>query len=342
MSVSRTVDAGAEQVGALPAGLEELLSRARGRPTRVRSIRGEPNPFATRATVETITVELDDGEVLKLFAKSRTGGEDHNPDAKPFDREERLYGELLGDDRLVARFYGAMRGAGGRRTTLLEHIDAWNLKYHDLDRWFEVARRLAEFHVRFAQRREALARSRLLLNIDETYVHEWRARAVVAVALRSSELARLLEAETREYCLVAGTLSEPPPTLVHNDLAPKNVLVEPNTDPPRVRFVDWELAGLGPGPLDLVHLAYGLEEGPAGEMRRIYCDGVVDAGLIPPSPAERDRLFSACEAHKTVYRLAFSSRWRLPLDTVAVWVRDVGRLVRAVADSSRARGAGGS
>ena len=327
MKRSRSPAAAVVAEADLGADLELLLARVRGHPARIVKLVREPNGFATRAPVETVTIELEDGEALKLFVKRPIDGPEPNPDARTSDREIRVYERLLLDGSLpVVRSYGSIAPAGGRPIAILEHVDAWNLKYHGLDRWYEAARRLAHLHVHFAGRRSTLSRSAFLLRIDRFYVLEWLGRAIAAVAVRSAELAAALDRVTGDYERVARVIEEQPPTLVHNDLAPKNVLVV--VDPARVCFVDWELAAVGCGPLDLVHLAYGLDREAAAEMCRVYCEDA--SHLLPASAREREAVFAACEAHKMVYRLAFSSRWKLPLETVAAWISEIDGCVRRV------------
>jgi hypothetical protein len=115
-----------------------------------------------------------------------------------------------------------------------------------------------------------------------------------------------------------------------NDLSPKNVLADRSQSPARICFVDWELAGVGCGLLDLVHLKYGL----GGEDDRRMCAASLDAlagsGLVPDNPRELSGLLAACELHKTLYRLACCSAWGLPADRVAGWIAEAGEFLSRV------------
>jgi aminoglycoside phosphotransferase (APT) family kinase protein len=115
-------------------------------------------------------------------------------------------------------------------------------------------------------------------------------------------------------------------TLVHNDLAPKNVMADRSHHPARICFVDWEMAGVGCGLLDLVHLKHGLDPASDQKMCTAYCAELEGTGLLPSSPLELRQLFAACELHHTLYRLAHSNAWRLPPDRVAQWVADARNL----------------
>jgi len=94
--------------------------------------------------------------------------------------------------------------------------------------------------------------------------------------------------------------------------------------------VDWEMAGTGCGLLDLVHLKYGLDPESDRKMCAAYCDALAGTGLLPADPRELRRLFAACEIHKTLYRLAFSETWRLPIERVSLWVTDARRWFAAL------------
>jgi aminoglycoside phosphotransferase (APT) family kinase protein len=113
---------------------------------------------------------------------------------------------------------------------------------------------------------------------------------------------------------------------VHNDLAPKNVIVDRSTEPARICFVDWEMAGVGCGLLDLVDLKYGLDDASDQRMCAAYRDAIGDCDVLPRRGSECRRLFAACELHKTLYRLAFGENWGVSTERRTEWVRDAVRL----------------
>jgi hypothetical protein len=45
------------------------------------------------------------------------------------------------------------------------------------------------------------------------------------------------------------------------------------------------------------------------------------------------RLLAACELHKTLYRLAHSPAWRLPLDRLAQWVAEAEVFLQRVLET---------
>jgi hypothetical protein len=106
------------------------------------------------------------------------------------------------------------------------------------------------------------------------------------------------------------------------------VLADRSHRPARICFVDWELAGIGCGLLDLVHLKHGLDAAHDRAMREAYLAEVEGTGLLPSSRQELHRLFVACELHHTLYRLAHLDRWRLPPVRAAEWVAEARELIR--------------
>jgi hypothetical protein len=302
------------------AAIEAVLTGWRGTPVQVSHLRREESSFATRAPVEVVSVRLDRGERVSLFVK-RGGGDEHPDKARP-DREVEVYRRLLDNPDLpVARCYGACVEPGaGRHELFLELLDGWDLRYHGLDRWALAVQELARLHSWFASRRDGLSQCDALLRLDVGYFDTWAARAAAAVLARSSELSSHLAPVLAGYDEVSRLLSQQPPTLVHNDLSPKNVVVGRSPDSPRVYLVDWETAGVGCGLLDLVHLTYGLAPEDDRRLRASYFGAL--EGVAPASGGERQRLLAACDLHKTLFRLAHAGRWEVEPEVMGGWVDD--------------------
>src|SRR5262249_28158681 len=155
--------------------------------------------------------------------------------------------------------YGSRRNEATERLEVyLEHIGDWDLRYQDLEHWFTAARRLAQFHAHFAARAAEVLACEFLLRLEASALSAWAGRAMAAIRGLSPELAAELEGPLALHDHVAELLSRQPPTLVHNDLAPKNVLADRSSHPARICLVDWEMAGVGCGLMDLVVLKHGL------------------------------------------------------------------------------------
>jgi hypothetical protein len=326
------IPAAGRDEGRLCRTVEGLLSRAAGHPVRVRDLQSKPSPFATLFPAEVLTLSLAGGGEVSLFLKHLGPEEADNPDKHRRDREVRVYEELLAGAELpVPRYHGsAWNEATGRLEVFLEYVDDWSLRYQPLEHWHTAARRLAALHAHFAARAEELLACDFLLRLDASYLHAWAGRALTTISELYPDSAAGLEAVVRGCDKAAGVLDSQPLTLVHNDLAPKNVLADRSVSPARICFVDWELAGVGCGLLDLVHLKYGLPaEDDQGFCAAYYAE-LARTGSLPADLREQSAVLAACELHKTLYRLACCRPWRLPADRVAGWVAEAGEFLSRI------------
>jgi thiamine kinase-like enzyme len=287
------------------------------------------SPFATLFPAEILNVKLASGIRVRLFLKHLGNEDEDHPDKQDRNLEARIYETLLSDRSLpVVRYYGASENARTGRTELfLEYVDDWNLKYHELDYWYTAASRLGQLHRHFAGRPEL---ADVLTHFDAAYHLQWAARALASVVETTPSLADRLEKVTNDYSRAARLLGEQTPTLVHNDLSPKNVIAYRSANPVRICFVDWEMAGAGFGLLDLVHLKYGLDPEADRQMRQAYADELRGSGLVPEDELEFQRLVDACELHKTMNRLWRNQVWKKPIEVVTRWVGEAEDLWRRV------------
>ena len=312
--------------------VQQLLTEALRQPIQVAVLRREPIPVPSLFPAEVLSIALTDGRELALFVKHLGSEQADHPDKQRRDREVRIYEELLRDPRLpVPRYYGSRWNAATRRREVyLEYVADWSLKYTGVEHWFTAARRLAQLHAQFAARAERLLACDFLLRLDAPYFRGWADRALAAVARHCPELAPDLARVVGGYDRVVGVLADQPITLVHNDLAPKNVVADRSHTPARICVVDWEMAGTGCGLLDLVHLKHGLDRADDERLRAVYCAELVGTGLLPASAGELERLLAACELHQTMCRLTYFAHWQVPRERVAQWVRDARHLAAGI------------
>jgi aminoglycoside phosphotransferase (APT) family kinase protein len=322
----------------LRRALEPLLANAIGRHVAVEHVTREVSPFITRSTVEVLAITLRDGSRLSLFLKQLGSAEPDHPDKQLRDREIRIYQEFFQEPELpVVKYFGCRwNGRSRRHEVFLEFVNDWNLKYQHLEHWFTAARRLAQLHAHFAARADTLNDSPSLLRLDRTYLRDWAQRGHAAVAEQAPDLAAALAPVIDRYDEVADLVCRQPVTLVHNDLAPKNVLADRSSSPARICFIDWEMSGVGCGVLDLVHLKHGLDPASDRQMCDVYCRELENTGLLPASEAERECLFAACALHQTLYRLAHLRAWSVSLAMTAAWVAEArDAMTRVLAGSQR-------
>jgi aminoglycoside phosphotransferase (APT) family kinase protein len=259
------------------------------------------------------------GLVTRSFGK-RLAPQDH-PDKRRRDREPLVYRHLLAARGLpVVGFQDARWDPGsGSWGLVLEHIDDLDLRYQGLEHWITAARRLGELHAHFAARRPELERADFLLRLDGAYFEAWAARAVAAARAVSTGHGRAAGRALHAHRDVVRAVLRAPPTLVHNDLAPKNVIAHTAATPARICIVDWEMAGVGCGLLDLAHLAHGLGAPDATRLRDAYASG------LGCTAGELDGLLAACGYLNAVYRLAHVCEWGIQAVEVRRWIADLAR-----------------
>src|SRR5215207_5321700 len=194
--------------------IEAIFSEAVGHQAKIDCFKREPSPFATLFPADVLTISLDGGDEISLFLKHLGSEEADHPDKQCRAREIQVYRELLTGETLpVVKYYGSRwNGRSQCHEVVLEYIDGWDLKYHDLEHWFSAARRLAHLHAHFAAQAEKLWSCQYLLRFDARYYSDWAARALASVAEQSGELATALEDVVSQYHRVATLLAQQPGT----------------------------------------------------------------------------------------------------------------------------------
>jgi len=304
----------------LRSTLGQLLRDTLQREVHVVSLQRTPSEFATLFPADVVHLVLDDGTRLQIFLK-HLGTSDH-PEKDNSEKEVRVYRDLLSREGLpVPRYYGSSWNAETERYELyLEYIDDWCLKYHPIEDWYVAAGELARFHAAFAGRVKELRACGVLPMLDELYCWSLAKRAREEVVRHSPSLVGRLDKVLTRYDRIVRSLIEAPPTLVNYDLSTKNVLADRSCRPTRICLVDWESAVIGCGVLDIVHLAYGLEDGPWRTMIDTYFEGLEGTPLAPATPSEAECLVAASEAHKAMYRLARCNYRKYTAETVEALV----------------------
>lgn len=239
------------------AAVEEAVAEA------VRALSRRPSPEASSFALEELEAHTGGGRTVRLVlkdvapaglagvgARAKAGG--------PLDpdREAVAYRQVLmpwGVDVPACLAHLADPATGGSRL-LLEAVAGRPLWQEGaFGAWAAAARWLGDLHGRGAPPPSAH-----LLAYDDAHLH-----AVLAAAL-AGDHAAALPGVAAGWEQVVGRLRAWPRALVHGDFYASNVLVGPGL---RVRPVDWELAGTGPGVLDLAALTAG--GWTAGERRRM-------------------------------------------------------------------------
>jgi aminoglycoside phosphotransferase (APT) family kinase protein len=292
----------------------------------------ERTPSAYRSTfpVEELRVALPGGERRVVWKDtSRRGADDPAWRPKPpflHDpcREIVAYRAVLEPGRAPAP---ALLGWSverriGRYWLFLEHVAGEPLwQIGELALGQRTAEELARLHARYASRVHALPRS--LLVRGATHYRRWLDRALRFAGDTSSDAAARQPA--RRLAARAESaftwLSKQKSTFLHGEPYPANVLVEGGADSARSRIVlvDWEMAGIGTGLLDLAALvAGGWSETDRDALLAAYREAL--PGSRRPRVAEVREGVHHCQVLLALQWLGWSRSWRPPPEHDHDWL----------------------
>lgn len=291
----------------------------------LRALARSPHPYGSSHAIEQLELEFADGDPLALVFKDVSAPLEHARAAKPAwllhrDREIAAYLHVLGPAGLdVPACHGAI-ARGERRWLFLESIDAPPLwQAPDDGAWDAAAAWLARLHAQPLPRA-----SDALLRYDAAHLHGWLARATALTPDGAlDEVATVWER-------VVSRLAAWPASVVHGDYHPSNILVQRAGGRPRIRPVDWELAGIGPGLLDLAALTSGAWSAPARERFARAYRAALPAGQRPGAGELLDALAHA-RLFVAVRWLGWSADWTAPAEHAHDWLADATALARELA-----------
>jgi aminoglycoside phosphotransferase (APT) family kinase protein len=298
-----------------------VLEAALGR--RVEAVERRPHVYRTSFGLEELNVRLEDATELALVLKdlSRTALSDHGARAKPAFlhdpmREIEVYRSILANaDFETPAFHGAIVDPSGDRYLLLiEKVPGLALwQVGELEAWEAAARWLARLHTTFARRSDELLRTAPLLRCERETYRLWLERA------RSFTSSPALERLAHRYNDVVDRVSSLPETFVHGEFYPSNILVVKRHDRWRIAPVDWEMAAVGPGLLDLAALTSGWAEEQRIGLVRAYRAEL----WAPLVPGDFDHALDCCRLHVAVQWLGWSPEWSPPPEHVRDWLGEV-------------------
>lgn len=324
---------------ALHAALEEALGRRSGQRRRVIRLERRPSIYSTSFAIEELDVRLDDDTSLRLLYEdlSRHALLVDARQAKPtflYDplREIETYRSILGSNRLGTPIcYGIIvESRTERYGLLLEKVPGVELyQVGDLATWQRVAEWLAIMHARFAGQSEALAHVAPLLKYDAGYYRLWADRARATLGRAGPRLSRDERRGTEQlfgnYDRVIERLVALPMTFVHGEFYASNVLVHEHAygegEGLRVCPVDWEMAALGPGLVDLAALtAGGWTMWEKEELALAYFATLAPYGMLPTTPDAFLVALDYCRLHLAVQWLGWSQDWTPPPEHAQDWL----------------------
>ena len=142
--------------------------------------------------------------------------------------------------------------------------------------------------------------------------------------LRVTNLKKFTRLASR-YDRVVARLAAMPTTLIHGEFYPSNVIVRPGAAAQTICAVDWEVAGIGPGALDLAALTAG--QWSESEKRRFVT--AYHGALNSRDPGSVEDLLEAvelCQLHLSVQMLGWAEDWSPPDNHTQNWLGTALRL----------------
>jgi thiamine kinase-like enzyme len=249
----------------LTAGLETIFGVGYDGARRVTVVSRECNDYQTTHGSEVVTCRLSGNEQIKLLCKYQTLT---TQETRGLVYEGLVYRDILNKlDITVPTFYGTYRPDRSDQFWLvigyLDHAE--QLHYALQPNAVQLAARwIGHFH-RLTENPGNSNSAGFL----RTYDHDRYlsiVQSAVERAASTGHAAPWLDTLCRHWEAIADQLSATQPSVIHGDYFQHNILLQSG----RVYPVDWELAAIGIGEIDLATLTMGWDQQVAAECEREY------------------------------------------------------------------------
>jgi len=316
--------------------LPEFLSDYFQAPCVIRRMIRRVSEYRSSFAIEVLSLELEDGTSLEIIFKNMASGA-LLKDARRFrpgflhdpKREIDVYQKILSRAELgTATCYGSITDeTSGRFWLFLEKVPALELyQVGDFEAWLEAARWLARMHLKFSESTGKLAREVSLLQYDRAYYGLWFERAQSFLNPHSKLARQVIRRLSKNYDRVIERLSLMPETLLHGDFYASNILAREYHRGFQICPIDWEMAALGPGLIDLAALTSGKwSQQEVTSMALAYQD-VLTGGNRTIGDQElflEDMVY--CQIHVALRWLGWSAQWSPPVEHHHDWLSDILR-----------------
>ena len=316
----------------LKSQLERLFTAYYGEPTTIIDLNRQPSKYRSSFALEALSLRLSSERQLEIMFKdlSWSGLTADACRAKrhaSYDplRELAVYDEVLRrHPTLGASCFGTVADSAQDRYWLfIEQFRGVELyQIGDFDVWKHVARWLAVMHASLRRTVEGNAALQARLITHEAAQQElWFRRACQSVASTHGAVAsRGLKELFKLLPRLNRALSTGRPTLIHGEFYPSNIMVA-NTDTSwRVCAVDWEMAGLGVGLLDLAALVAG--RWTAAQQQELACSYYQVISTHGEEWREVDffETLDCCRLYIALRWLGWSDEWTAPSDHAHDWL----------------------
>jgi hypothetical protein len=298
-------------------------------------------PYMSSFRLDQLNVRFNDGSSVQLVLKdfSRDAMLEDARRARPEflyepRREISAYRWILPHAPAgTPAWYGAVADPpAGRYWLFLEQVNGPQLtKVGTFSTWERTAAWIARFHSAFSPlRAQQLAERSAAIVYDKAFYWNWLHRAQ-RFAARDPEKRRIVDAVARRYAAVVERLARLPRTLIHGELYACNVIVSTLRNRERICPVDWEMAALGPGLVDLAALSAGWTDAKQRAMARAYYSAAHNghAGAFS-TPVRLPKDFAidldCCRLHLAVRMLGWSNDWAPPPHQARNWLAEAARM----------------
>jgi Ser/Thr protein kinase RdoA (MazF antagonist) len=299
-----------------------------------------PYPYATSFPLEELTLYFSDGSsattIFKDLAWERLLADASRTKPRFLYEPRRsieTYRRILAPEGLGARCHVAIAEPDvPRYWLLLEKVPGVQLwQVGDFATWEGVARWLARFHARFANRVAAVRQANPhLLEYNAQLLGVWLQRACAALQTSPDTRARALLDILDGYDQVIDAIASLPVTLVHGEFYPLNILVGVEGSGAHVWPVDWEMAATGPGLLDLAALAGGWSASHRQRLVAAYHTEIARLGADVPTLDATHLGVDLCRLHLALQWLGWSPGWVAKHGRDHDWLGEALDLARAL------------
>ncbi len=279
----------------LTDGLTSIFNDNGAMSGRVAVLNREPNVYSSNSRSEIVTCRLADRRELQLFCKY----EDRDGQSwSDVAYEAEVYRHVLQPLQVsTLAFYGAYKETTtGRTWLILEHLgDSMSLDELGTSAAMGLAARwIGQFHAAFEERLSSIAMPFLKTYDTEFYLERARRSLEFAGELRHSFLWLPILCESLQEFLTP--LLAMRRTVSHSDYYLNNILFRSGVIYP----IEWEMAGMDVGEIDLVSLTDGW---PAKTQR--YCELEYQRARWPQgAPADSELMLRTAELCLCIYRVA--------------------------------------
>jgi aminoglycoside phosphotransferase (APT) family kinase protein len=290
-------------------------------------LRRAPSEYATSCPLEEIAIVLDNGTEHRLMLKhlAAAARSEQVIRHKPAflldpEREILVYRHILAPRRLGAALYAASAPGAAWPWLLVEKIAGLEMyQLGELDAWRSAAAWLGRMHRALPEQSALeLPIADQLLRFERQTCRRWmdRCRLFLGETSNAGSRERAAVAWLAErFDRVIEYLMSLPRSFIHGEFYASNVLATSSNEGWRIAPIDWEMAAIGPGVIDVAALTSGDWSDAA---RTFILEGY--ATDIQHEAVDHARLYLA------VQWLGWFGRRRAPADHRRDWLADALRL----------------